>query len=105
MLKATTTTVSTTSTTTGTTITSTSTIGTTTTIPTTPCRANWTLINEKCFLFVYDEKSIMDAEVFCNQHKSIVYEPRDKLTDVLVQKYLVEWFDYWIGMIVQGSKK
>ena len=99
------TTTSTTSATTGTTSTSTSTTGTTSTIPTTPCKDNWTLIHGKCYLFVYEEKSITDAELFCNQHKSIVYEPRDKMTDVLVQKYLVEWYDYWIGMIVQGSKK
>ena len=70
-----TTTTSTTSktstTTTGTTITSTTTTGTTTTEPTTPCKSNWVLINGKCYLFVYEEKSITDAELHCKDQKAI----------------------------------
>ena len=50
-------------------------------------------------------KFICGSLIVSQQHKSIVYEPRDKITDVLMQKYLVEWYDYWLGMIVQGSKK
>ena len=74
----------------------------TTTLPMTtdwpgPCRNNWTLVNDLCYLVSNESGTLEDTQRFCTMHDGIVFEPRSQLEDLAIQTYLDKNNTYWLG--------
>ena len=74
----------------------------TTTLPITtdwpgPCRNNWTLVNDLCYLISNESGTLEDTQRFCAMHDGIVFEPRSESEDLSIQTYLDKSKTYWLG--------
>ena len=74
----------------------------TTTLPMTtdwpgPCRNNWTLVNDLCYLISNESGTLEDTQRFCAMHDGIVFEPRSESEDLSIETYLDKNKTYWLG--------